>query len=429
MRKAGSIAVFSTTRIWPTGRPRAAGDQHLVFRSDSLTAEIVTTTPGDADPFSGRTVPGKTHRDTITVKITELQLLVRAVMRYSPFTVSTTQSTQLILQKDGVIMGVNLAPSLADVVAAEAKLKLVDAQILQDTHGRDSPQLRLRCARLQAACPTPFESVQELKHTLRQIDDVAMVATPSFLAQRGKEWITHFYKGPALGLNLVWTDPEAGDWIPWLDTRQRINPDTGELEQRMYSKPGNTFTYPHGEGCVPPGQRKGILLGGLKRIQIICSPADIPSETAAFLARLQNLQYDAADMRQWIRQAISGQETAERRSADTDAVLANALQQLSLSDGRNHAGTPRQRRAVLTYHPNIPAAAVNAALRERDEQAGGIAWRALPGIAGQLPRPRAPAGAKRSRARLSDRSGRLRAEAIERKLIAPPRRATQRSDQ
>ena len=176
-------------------------------------------------------------------------------------------------------------------------------------------------------------------------------------------------------------------------------------------------------------QRKGILLGGLKRIQIICSPADIPSETAAFLARLQNLQYDAADMRQWIRQAISGQETAERRSADTDAVLANALQQLSLSDGRNHAGTPRQRRAVLTYHPNIPAAAVNAALRERDEQAGGIAWRALPGIAGQLPRPRAPAGAKRSRARLSDRSGRLRAEAIERKLIAPPRRATQRSDQ
>ena len=122
-----------------------------------------------------------------------------------------------------------------------------------------------------------------------------------------------------------------------------------------------------------------------------------------------------------VTQAISAQETAERRSVDTDTTLASALQQLSLSDGRKHAGAPHQRRAVLTYHPDIPAAAVNAALRERDEQAGGIAWRALPGIAGQLPRPRAPKGAKRGRTRLSDSSGRLHAEAIERGLIDPPR--------
>ena len=77
---------------------------------------------------------------------------------------------------------------------------------------------------------------------------MALLATPTFLASRnlpGKEWITLFYRGPALGLNLVWTEPETDGWTPWLDTRQRVNPTTGQIEQRMYSKPGNTFTYPH----------------------------------------------------------------------------------------------------------------------------------------------------------------------------------------
>ena len=166
---------------------------------------------------------------------------------------------------------------------------------------------------------TPFAHVSELKHTLRQIDDVALLATPTCLAGHslpGKEWITLFYRGPALGLNLVWTEPEAGGWTPWLDTRQRVNPTTGQIEQRMYSKPGNTFTYPHGEAYVPPGQRKGILVGGLKRIQLICAPRDIPTQTTAFLARLLHLQYSAKEMRKWIGQTITRQEATDRNSKD-----------------------------------------------------------------------------------------------------------------
>ena len=189
-----------------------------------------STTPGETDPFTGRTLPGNTRREMITVQITELKLLTQAVMRYSPFVVNTQEATELVLQKEGVAMGVNLAPSLADVVALEAKLQLVDAQLLQDAHGPDSLQIQLRCAALQVPHPTPFAHVSELKHTLRQIDDVALLATPTFLAGHslpGKEWITLFYRGPALGLNLVWTEPEAGGWTPWLDTRQRVNPTTG----------------------------------------------------------------------------------------------------------------------------------------------------------------------------------------------------------
>jgi hypothetical protein len=141
-----------------------------------------STTPGETDPFTGRTLPGNTRREMITVQITELKLLTQAVMRYSPFVVNTQEATELVLQKEGVAMGVNLAPSLADVVALEAKLQLVDAQLLQDAHGPDSLQIQLRCAALQVPHPTPFAHVSELKHTLRQIDDVALLATPTFLA-------------------------------------------------------------------------------------------------------------------------------------------------------------------------------------------------------------------------------------------------------
>ena len=380
--------------------------------TDTLTATIESRLPGELDPFTGQTLPGARRTEEITTTIGELQLLTKAVMRYSPFVVDTQENTELVLQLDGVIMGVNLAPSLADVTALEAKLKLIDLQTIQDTHGRHAMELELRCAALQVPCPTPFESRAELKHTLRQIDDVAMLATPSFLAQRGRQWITHFYQGPALGLNLEWTDPEPDGWTPWLDTRQRINPTTGELEQRMYSKPGNTFTYPHGEGCVPAGQRKGILLGGLDRIErIATSVADKHKEVNALIARLRFLQYDAQEMRLWVRQAITKRENNAWRETDPNTGLATAMHRQCTVTGETPRAQRKQRRVVVMYHPNLDTHTINTALRQRDETTDGIAWRARPKL--NLPHPRAAPGAKRSR----PRGGRLLAEARARELI------------
>ena len=91
---------------------------------------------------------------------------------------------------------------------------------------------------------------------------------------------------------------------------------------------------------------------------------------------LLHLQYSAKEMRKWIGQTITRQEATDRNSKDPDTGLANALQQLTLREGGTYHGTVQQRRTIVSWNANIPTVETQAALRQRDQEAGGIAWRA-----------------------------------------------------
>ena len=81
-------------------------------------------------------------------------------------------------------------------------------------------------------------------------------------------------------------------------------------------------------------------------------------------------------MRKWIGQTITRQEATDRNSKDPDTGLANALQQPTLREGGTYHGTVQQRRTIVSWNANIPTVETQAALRQRDQEAGGIAWRA-----------------------------------------------------
>jgi hypothetical protein len=153
------------------------------------------------------------------------------------------------------------------------------------------------------AIPTPFTHPAELKNTLRQIDDVAFLATPSFIERGGLDYLTRFHDS-VLGLTIEWTHADAAGWTPWLDTSQRVNPNTGAIEQRLYTKPGNTFSYPHAQSYIPKNIHNGVLIGGLKRIDTNASPNEITQQVNNLLARLRHLGHQPADMRQSIEGVI-----------------------------------------------------------------------------------------------------------------------------
>ena len=77
-------------------------------------------------------------------------------------------------QINGMVMGVNLAPSIANAFALEAKLMLADLHLLQHTDTASSRSLlHTKCLKFGITKPIPFTHPAELRYTLRQIDDVA----------------------------------------------------------------------------------------------------------------------------------------------------------------------------------------------------------------------------------------------------------------
>ena len=86
------------------------------------------------------------------------------MLRYSLFSIDLGATVLMINQIIGVIMGVNMAPALANAFAVEGKLKLTELVYLK-LHGYHE-QLQQSCDKLRVRLPDAYLHLAEPKHTL-----------------------------------------------------------------------------------------------------------------------------------------------------------------------------------------------------------------------------------------------------------------------
>eukprot|EP01043_Picozoa_sp_COSAG02_P066426 COSAG02_NODE_10339_length_1965_cov_1.080386_1_plen_544_part_10 len=356
--------------------------------SSTLTISMRTSSPRTTNPHTGKTLPTPTSTQQIKISAAELLHLTKAVLQYSPFSIELGTNTLMILQNNGVIMGVNLAPSFANAYALEAKLILSELHKLQRLNDPPSRRaLRARCNTLNIPPPIPYTHPAELRNTLRQIDDVAFLATPSFLQAGGLEFLALFYER-VLGLTITWTKPDNNNWTPWLDTYQRVCPATGEIQQKLYSKPGNTFSYPHADSYIPASTHTGVLVGGLKRLDNNCTThSDRDQEVLNFLARLRNLGHQPNTMHRAVQRAV--RKRARRTANPTNTTATAATSDEPQSNPVTHIS--------IDYDARIRVGATQHAIARSSQSSNAVrlAIRTHRQVSTLLPRPARRRGAGR----------------------------------
>lgn len=313
---------------------------------DSLGIKVKVTSRSiiDTDPFSRRSVMDIAPTLHLEVKVDELLDMIEAVMKFNWF-FSKYAPGKLFNQLRGLAMGSNVSPIIANLALAVLEI-FNQLGFNAITQWLDWEYPIYHNPNMQGYQPSWIIAA-------RYIDDLIVGNTSPH------NIIHEVQRDYALARLRLTDGTHTRSTVVYLDMEvDKISYD--QLRYRLYSKPGTKHDYHHLGSYIPRSATSGLIIGGLKRINMLTHPnsMDNSNSTKNFIRKLITRGYSTKHIINVLNRHESSDNSQE---PDYHIVISyhEGINRKWVNDFLASVQKDLTKRVVFRTHPNLLAQVQN----------------------------------------------------------------------